>query len=135
MASGVTWSRMRRLTQILLLLGLGAIFIPKLGDFVSSTETKVARSDIYEFKSALGLFRADVGRYPTTQEGLAALVRPPRGLQGWHGPYLARKDIPTDPWKHAYVYRCPGEFASYELASYGRDGRKGGGGEDRDISD
>jgi general secretion pathway protein G len=68
---------MRRLIYIPILLGLGAIFIPKLGDFGVSTQTKVAQNDIYELKRALELFRADVNTYPTTQEGLAALVHRP----------------------------------------------------------
>ena len=91
-----------------------------------------AKVQISEFESVLDLFRLDVGRYPTVQEGLAALrVQPPNGPR-WNGPYL-RKDLPLDPWGSPYAYRYPGEHSDFDLISYGADGLEGGEDQDRDI--
>src|SRR5881409_1095626 len=84
--------------------------------------------------TALDTFRLDVGRYPTTQEGLAALRQRPFGVDRWDGPYL-KKDTPRDPWDHPYYYRAPGEGGRpYDLLSYGADGGPGGDGDNRDIT-
>jgi general secretion pathway protein G len=73
-----------------------------------------------------------VGRYPTTEEGLKALREKPSGVETWEGPYLP-KEIPVDPWKKPYVYRCPGEHGDYDLLSHGLDGAEGGEGDNQDI--
>jgi general secretion pathway protein G len=96
------------------------------------SKTTIAKIQIEEFKGALQAFELDIGRFPTSTEGLDALVDNPGNLKGWNGPYLA-KDLPTDPWSRAYVYRCPGEHGDYDLFSYGRDGVEGGKGVDADI--
>ena len=87
---------------------------------------KTARIQIQSFSSALDLFYLDTGRYPTTSEGLAALVRPVATIPGWAGPYLKGGNVPSDPWSHAYVYRSPGQQVPYEILSYGADGQEGG---------
>lgn len=92
-----------------------------------------AKSQITEFESTLDLFRLDVGRYPTTEEGLQALRVKPAVVEGWDGPYL-QKDVPMDPWNHAYVYRFPGQHGDYDLQSYGSDGQEGGEGNAADIA-
>jgi general secretion pathway protein G len=74
-----------------------------------------------------------VGRYPTTDEGLAALSNQPAGIDRWNGPYLKKKDIPVDPWGNEYNYRSPGENGDYDLYSLGRDNTDGGEGEDADV--
>ena len=88
---------------------------------------------MHEFKNALEMFRFDVGRYPTTEEGLSALVRNP-GILQWRGPYGSAKEIPADPWGHPYAYRCPGKHGGYDLLSYGRDRKKGDNAEDQIIT-
>ena len=95
--------------------------------YLSTTKQQVA-----ELEGVLDLFRLDVGRYPTTEEGLKALRERPGTLQGWDGPYL-KKDVPQDPWKHDYVYRCPGQHGEFDLFSYGADGQEGGDGDNADI--
>ena len=125
------------LLDILLVLLLGALVmqfcVRNLGDSVPSSQTKVAQIYIFQLKGALELFRLEAGRYPNTQEGLAALIRNPGTIEDWHGPYLATKEIPADPWGHPYIYRSPGKYGYYDLLTYGRDGREGGRGEDQDI--
>src|SRR5207247_6732696 len=95
---------------------------------------KAARAQIEMLGTALDTFRLDVGRYPTTQEGLAALRQRPFGTDRWDGPYL-KKDIPKDPWDHPYYYRSPGAAGRpYDLFSYGADGAPGGEGDNRDVT-
>jgi len=84
--------------------------------------------------TSLDTFRLDVGRYPTSQEGLAALRQRPFGADRWDGPYL-KKDVPGDPWGRPYYYRSPGEGGHpYDLLSYGTDGAPGGDGDNCDIT-
>ena len=109
-----------------------AFIIPKYLGRLSGAKGKAAISQIELFGSALDTFRIDVGRYPTTKEGLKALREKPPEADGWDGPYI-QEDIPLDPWGKPYIYRCPGEHDEYDLLSYGEDGVKGGDGENRDI--
>jgi general secretion pathway protein G len=84
--------------------------------------------------TVLDTFRLDIGRYPTTQEGLQALVTRPSGLEHWDGPYL-NKAVPKDPWDRPYVYRSPGEGGRpYDIYSLGADGAPGGQDQNRDIT-
>jgi type II secretion system protein G len=98
-----------------------------------------AQSDLHELDQALEVFKVHVGRYPTTEEGLQALLTAPAGLDNpdaWRGPYLARRrTVPPDPWGHEYVYRCPGEKypGRFDLCSLGADGTPGGQGADADV--
>ena len=97
-------------------------------------KVKAARIQIETLGTALDTFRLDVGRYPSTQEGLAALRQRPFGTDRWDGPYL-KKDVPKDPWDHPYYYRSPGDAGRpYDLLSYGADGGPGGDGDNRDIA-
>ena len=97
-------------------------------------KVKAARIQIETLGTALDTFRLDVGRYPTSQEGLAALRQRPFGVDRWDGPYL-KKDVPKDPWDHPYYYRSPGDAGRpYDLVSYGADGGPGGEGDSRDIA-
>jgi len=97
-------------------------------------EVKAAAAQVELLSTALDTFRLDVGRYPTTQEGLAALVQRPFGLDRWDGPYL-KKGVPTDPWGHAYFYRSPGDGGrTFDVYSLGADGAPGGDGKNRDIT-
>jgi len=99
---------------------------------VSMAKQKAAKAQIELFGTALDTFRLDVGKYPTTEDGLKALREKPAGAEGWQGPYLP-KEIPVDPWGAAYVYKSPGEHGDYDLISYGLDKAEGGEGENLDI--
>src|ERR1051326_7800175 len=81
-----------------------------------------------------GLNYLDMGRYPNSSDGLAALVQRPGNAEEWNGPYLKGGVVPNDPWGHAYLYRSPVEHAPYEIVSYGSDGQEGGAGTAADIS-
>jgi general secretion pathway protein G len=116
------------MVMIVLLASLVAPrLFPKLGKGKQST----AKAQIELLGQALDQFRLDAGKYPTTQEGLNALIADP-GIEKWEGPYL-KKGLPNDPWGRAYNYQCPGAHGDYDLTSYGRDGAPGGEGEDRDV--
>jgi general secretion pathway protein G len=122
------------LLVVIVIIGLLAAYVgPKYFSQLGKSEVTVAKAQIEAFSKALDTFRLDVGRYPTTEEGLSALLVPPAGLAKWNGAYL-KKEIPLDPWGHSYVYRAPGSKNDYDLISYGRDGQAGGSGEDADIT-
>ncbi|MGJ5199352.1 type II secretion system major pseudopilin GspG [Bradyrhizobium sp. HKCCYLRH1030] len=99
---------------------------PRVLSSLNESRVKTARIQIQSFSSALDLFYLDTGRYPTSSEGLTALVRPASTIAGWAGPYLKGGNVPSDPWNHAYVYRSPGQHVPYEIVSYGSDGQEGG---------
>jgi general secretion pathway protein G len=107
---------------------------PRVLNYLSESKVKTARIQIQSFGSALDLFYLDAGRYPSTAEGLAALVRPTSGAAGWSGPYLKGGNVPNDPWNNPYVYRSPGQHAPFEIVSYGSDGQEGGTGLAADIT-
>lgn len=111
---------------------LAALVAPKLFQKIGSSKQKAAKTQIALFGGALDQFRLDVGRYPSSEEGLDALRKNPR-LDHWDGPYLP-KDAPPDPWGRAYVYRSPGEHGDYDLYSLGADGQEGGEGENADVT-
>lgn len=117
----------------MVIIGLLAGFVaPKYFGQIGKSEVKVARAQIDALEKALEQYRLDLGKYPTTEQGLTALNSAPPGEAKWSGPYL-RKEAPPDPWGRAYIYRFPGEHGEFDLVSYGRDGRPGGDGEDQDI--
>jgi general secretion pathway protein G len=122
------------LLVVMVIIGLLAGYVgPKLFAQIGKSEVKVTRAQIEALGKALDQYRIDVGRYPSSGEGLAALRARPAGSERWSGPYLA-KAVPLDPWGQAYQYRAPGEHGDYDLLSLGRDGRPGGSGEDADIT-
>jgi len=112
---------------------LAALVVPTYMGRERKARSQAARAQIELLGTALDTFRLDVGRYPTTQEGLEALRTQPSGLERWDGPYL-KKEVPTDPWGKPFVYRSPGEHGPYDLLSYGADGVPGGEGDNRDIA-
>ena len=111
---------------------LAALVGPKLWHRISGGKQVAAKAQIELFGTALDAFRLDIGRYPTTEEGLKALREKPSNADNWSGPYLP-KEIPVDPWRNAYVYRCPGEHGDYDIISYGADKVEGGDGEAQDV--
>ncbi len=122
------------LLVVLAILGLMAGIIgPQVIQYLGESKTKTAKLQIDEFSSSLDLYHLDVGRYPSTDEGLDALVQAPPGAHKWHGPYLKKNYVPLDPWGYGFHYRFPGEHAVYDIYSYGADNRAGGEGENQDI--
>ena len=119
------------ITIIGLIMGLIG---PRVLNYLNESKVKAARIQLQSFGSALDLFYLDAGRYPSTSEGLAALVQRTPGVAAWNGPYLKGGSLPSDPWKHPYIYRSPGERSPYEIISYGSDGQEGGSGIAADIS-
>jgi general secretion pathway protein G len=93
----------------------------------------IAKSQIATLGTALDAYALDTGRYPSTEDGLNALMTAPAGESMWDGPYL-KKDVPKDPWGNDYVYSAGGENGTYEILSYGADGRQGGEADSGDIS-
>jgi general secretion pathway protein G len=107
---------------------------PRVLNYLSESKVKAAKIQLQSFSSALDLFNLDAGRYPSTAEGLAALVRRTPGVGAWNGPYLRGGDVPNDPWNHPYIYRAPGGRGAYDIVSFGSDGQEGGSGTAADIS-
>jgi general secretion pathway protein G len=114
------------LIVVLVILGLlAAVVGPKVYDKLAKGKDQIAKIQIKEIEGALQLYSLDMGRLPTSSEGLEALVRNPGNLESWKGPYLA-KNLPKDPWGKDYMYRCPGMHGDYDLFSVGADGTDGG---------
>jgi general secretion pathway protein G len=111
-----------------------ALVAPRVLNYLAESKVKAAKIQIESFGSALDLYYLDEGRYPTTSEGLAALVQQPEHSPTWNGPYLKGAAVPNDPWGNGYVYRSPGEHGPYDIVSYGADGHEGGTGTASDIT-
>lgn len=122
------------LLVVMVIIGLLAGYVgPKYFSQIGKSEIKATRAQIDGLGKALDQFRLDIGHYPTTEEGLAALVKRPGNEPKWDGPYLT-KDIPLDPWGNPYVFKSPGEHSEYDLISYGKDRQPGGEGDAADIN-
>ena len=126
------FSLIEMLVVLVLMAMLAGLVGPRLFQKVGSSKVKVAQSQIELLTSALDTYRLDVGRYPTTQQGLGALRREPEGARNWDGPYIA-KDVPFDPWEMPYHYKAPGEDGPFALYSLGLDGEEGGEDENQDV--
>ena len=121
------------LLVVMVILGmLAALVGPQIFGKVGKGKQSAARTQIEMLGQALDSYRLDVGRYPSTSEGLNALVTNP-GTQGWDGPYL-KKGVPNDPWQKPYQYQSPGSHGDYDLLSLGADGAAGGEGENKDVN-
>jgi len=111
-----------------------ALVGPRVLNYLSESKVKTAKIQIQSFSSALDLYYLDAGRYPSTAEGLTALVQPSGGVSAWNGPYLKGGTVPADPWGKPYAYRSPGEHGPYDIVSFGSDGQEGGTGTAADIA-
>jgi general secretion pathway protein G len=121
------------LLVVMVIIGLLVGYVaPMYFKQVGKSEVKVARAQIESFGKALDQYRLDTGHYPSTEQGLAALITKPADEQRWDGPYL-KKGVPSDPWGQAYTYKRPGTRGEYDIVSFGKDGVPGGTGEDADI--
>ncbi|WP_089724778.1 type II secretion system major pseudopilin GspG [Candidatus Thiosymbion oneisti] len=130
-------SRGFTLIELLVVLAILGLLVGLVGPRVMSTlggsKIKAAGIQIAGLGSTLEIYYIDVGRYPTTAEGLQALVENPGDVANWNGPYLEKSQVPKDPWGSEYQYRSPGEHGSFDLWSLGADNREGGEGENQDV--
>lgn len=118
---------------VMVILGLLAALVgPRMFGKTGKAKQKAAKAQISLFETAVDTYRLDVGKFPTTEQGLKALRERPENDTKWDGPYLP-KQIPLDPWGNEYEFRSPGEHGDYDIVSYGMDGAPGGEGEDSDI--
>ena len=126
------------LIELLVVIAILGLLVGIVGPrFIGQHEKakpKAARLQIDQLGAALDIYRLDVGHYPSTAEGLEALISAPSDAPNWNGPYLKKTRIPQDPWGRDYQYRAPGEHGEYDLYSYGADGTEGGDKEARDIA-
>ena len=124
------------LLVVLVILGfLAALAAPRVAKYLGGARVDTARIQIERLSSVLDLYMLEVGRYPADDYGLLALVEAPPGVDRWNGPYLKKRATALDdPWGNPYVYRYPGEHGDYDLYSLGADGKEGGEGQDRDIT-
>jgi general secretion pathway protein G len=122
------------LLVVLAIIGMLAGLVgPQVVKHLGESKTKTARLQIEELSSALDMYRLDVGRYPATDEGLAALIEQPSNAKVWNGPYLRKKRVPVDPWNNPYHYASPGQHGKFDLFTLGADNAEGGEGEDQDV--
>jgi general secretion pathway protein G len=119
---------------VLVVIGLiAAVAIPQVMKLLGNAKAKAAKIQIQTLENGLNYFQLDMGRYPTDQEGLSALVKAPAGADGWSGPYIRNDKQLNDPWGHPFVYKAEADGKPYELESLGADGKEGGTGDDQDI--
>jgi len=122
------------LLVVLAILGLlAAIIAPQVIKYLGTSRTQTAKVQIQNVVAALELYRLDVGRYPTPQEGLKGLVAAPPTANGWNGPYLKKDSALVDPWGDPYLYKVPGEHGEVDVSSLGSDKQPGGTGEAQDV--
>lgn len=122
------------LLVVMVIIGLLAGYVaPRYFAQIGKSEVKATRAQIDALEKALDQYRLDTGHYPTTEQGLAALVTRPADEPKWDGPYI-KKAVPPDPWGNAYIYKSPGDHGDVDLLSYGKDGQPGGSGEAADIT-
>lgn len=122
------------LVMLSILALLAALVGPRVLGYIGSSKVKTAKIQIESIGAALQLYRIDVGRYPTTSEGLRSLVQPSGSTASWNGPYLAKRELPRDPWGREYQYRSPGQNGDFDIFSLGADNQPGGTGENADIT-
>lgn len=119
---------------VLVILGMLASLVgPQVFKQLAGSKTRAAELQIQELSAALDLYRLEVGSYPTSDQGLGALISKPSNVKNWNGPYLKKKVIRRDPWGNDYHYRYPGQFGDFDLWSLGADASDGGDGENRDV--
>jgi len=125
------------LLELLVVLGiiamLAGIVGPQVMKHMGESKTKAAKVQIEDLSATLDMYKLDLGTYPTSEEGLRALIESPEGAKRWNGPYLSKSKIPLDPWQNEYHYVSPGEHGKFDLFTFGADNKEGGEGEDQDI--
>lgn len=126
------------MVEILVVITIIALIMalvgPRVLNYLSDSKAKAAKIQIESLTSALDLYFLDTGQYPSSSEGLSALVQRPASATGWNGPYLRGNAVPRDPWGKPYAYQSPGQHGPYDIVSYGADGQQGGTGAAADIA-
>jgi len=123
------------LLVVLIILGLiAAVAAPQVFKYLGGARADAAHVQIQGLTAALDLYRLDVGRYPSEQEGLTVLVDRPANAARWNGPYVRRRDMLVDPWGRPYRYRAPGQHGEVDIFTLGGDDAPGGSGESRDVT-
>ncbi len=123
------------LLVVLIILGLIAAFAaPQVIKYIGGAKSDSAKIQVERLSGVLDLYRLQVGRYPSDDEGLGALMEQPADAPNWDGPYLKKADALIDPWGRPYLYRFPGEYGDFDLYTLGADGQDGGEGENRDLT-
>jgi general secretion pathway protein G len=139
-ATGSQGFTLLELLVVIVIIGMLASYVgPKYFAQIGKSEVTVAKAQLEGLSKAMDTFRIDVGRYPSVEEGLRVLMVRPDNATAWNGPYL-KKDVPLDPWGHAYVYKIGGSASpsgvvtDYQIISLGKDGQPGGSGDDADLT-
>jgi general secretion pathway protein G len=126
------------LLELLVVLGIIAMLAglvgPQVMKHMGESKIKAAKVQIEDLAQTMDMYKLDVGSYPTTEQGLNALIESPDGAQRWNGPYLRKSKVPLDPWQQEYKYTSPGEHGKFDISSLGADGKEGGEGEDKDLN-
>ena len=126
------------LLELLVVLGIIAMLAglvgPQVMKHMAESKVKAAKVQLEDLAQTLDMYKLDVGGYPTSDQGLEALIASPEGAQRWNGPYLRKNKVPLDPWNNEYIYASPGEHGKFDLSSLGADGKEGGEGEDKDLT-
>lgn len=122
------------LLVVLVILGLlMSVVGPRVMKYVGGAKSDTAQLQIQDLAAALDMYNLEVGKYPSQEAGLKALIERPANVPRWNGPYLRKSSIPQDPWDRDYLYRFPGEHGPFDISSLGADGQAGGEGDDADI--
>ncbi|MEM8560875.1 MAG: type II secretion system major pseudopilin GspG [Pseudomonadota bacterium] len=127
------FSLMELLVVLAILALLGGLVGPQLLGAFGGAKTKAAGVQINDLEQSLEMYKLDVGRFPSTEQGLQALVVKPSGVTGWNGPYLKKSKLPADPWGVEYQYKYPGERGEIDIYTLGQDNQVGGDGENSDV--
>jgi general secretion pathway protein G len=126
------------LLELLVVLGIIAMLAglvgPQVMKHMVEAKVKAAKVQIEDLAQTLDMYKLDVGSYPTSEQGLDALIESPDGAQRWNGPYLRKAKVPLDPWNNEYKYTSPGEHGKFDITSMGADGKDGGEAEDKDLN-
>ena len=125
------------LLELLVVLGIIAMLAgvvgPQVMKHLGESKVKTTRVQIEDLSAALDMYKLDLGVYPSTEQGLSALIEAPANTTRWNGPYLRKQKVPLDSWQQEYHYVSPGQHGKYDLFSWGADAKEGGEGEDQDI--
>lgn len=126
------------LLELLVVLGIIAMLAglvgPQVMKHMGESKVKAAKVQIEDLAQTLDMYKLDVGSYPTSEQGLNALIENPGDIKRWNGPYLRKAKVPLDPWNNEYRYTSPGEHGKFDISSLGADGKEGGEGEDQDLN-
>jgi general secretion pathway protein G len=133
MRNGQGFTLLELMVVLLILALLATIAAPRVIKYVTKAKVQSAKIQVDALAAAVDAFHLDVGRFPTAEEGLQALVDRPADAEGWDGPYLNKRESLLDPWRHLYRYRRPGRHGDFDVFSLGSDDQEGGEGDSSDV--